>query len=343
MVSFGLWACHELMKTGFAHRISLLLLTLGLAFFSFGVADAALKIKTSVRTFHNPPDWKEPFDPAALIEKILKKTISHDPSLRLIFEPDRPPPKPEPAQDPQEKPSNEPKPSAQLWIQGKVLTFNPNSAGMSSGSNGKDEGYPEMADLEVELQVYNSRTQKTVAEKRLRVSSKEGKAAFDPSHAEFDDPAFRQTSLSAALELFGRNAVSFINSATEDSPVLADIVFVDGKKEEVIVNAGSNDGVEFLDQFPVYALRLNYADSVSQADLGEFYTRLGTIKIKDVRDNYSRAEIIAGAEIQEGSLTLAERPKAGAKPWWNFHGILALTNDYPVMLEEYQNGGSPEP
>lgn len=347
------------MRTGFAHLTTAFLLTIGLTFFSFGTAEAGFKIKASVERFHNPPDWKEPFDPGVLVEKILKKAIGREQNFRLVSELDQMPPKSEPAPTAREKTANgtqtggkengkamapmQSKPSAQMWIQGKVLTFNPNSAGMSSESNGKGGRVPEIAVVEVELQIHNARTQKTVAEKRFRVSSKEGKSPFDPAHADFDDPAFRRTSLNVALELFGGDAVLFINSATDGLPFLADIIFVDGKKEEVIVNAGANDGVEFRDQFPIYSLRLNYTDPASHVDLGEFYTQLGAVKIKEVRDNYSRAEIIAGADIREGALAMGQRSKAEAKPWWDYHGILALTNDYPVMLEEYQNGGPPEP
>lgn len=308
-------------------------------------AVAGFKKKVAIEPFQNPANWAGLYDPGVLLAEMIKSKIVADGSYRIVSQmaemkpgEDKEEPKPivemmvEPtkvtdAAPMQEKAKMEEKPSSvareliqpgQVVVIGRILTLQ--SKTLTSGK-GKNPLVEELAELEAEVTLLNPKNNRVFAVKKFKADAKrEKQKATEPPV--LNDPSFLQSSTGAVMESFAKNAYMFFNEVLSGLPFEADIIGVDEKTNEVIINVGANDGVRVFDTFsvyhPVYSAHKPmryYRDPLSHTDLGDLLMPMGIIKATDVQGNVARAQILAGAEIKTGNLVHMRQAYSIKRDW----------------------------
>ena len=261
-------------------------------------AAAEFKKKVMVAPFQNPPNWSGSYNPGEWLADLVKNKIIAKGNYRIVA------PAPAMKSDDgkvEEKPSVVSKEAVlpgQIIMRGQILSVK--SSAQSSGK-GKLEDYTE---LEAEVTLLDPKSNRVYAAKKIKVDARrEKQSAAKP--LSLDDPAFFESSLGVALDSLANGASALLNEVSRQMPFEADIIDVNEKKNEVVINIGSNDGVRPFDKFLVVFPLRYYRDPFSRVDLGDLFTQVGVIKTTDVQGNVARAQILAGAEIKTGNLVRA--------------------------------------
>ena len=166
------------------------------------------------------------------------------------------------------------------------------------------------AELEIELELISHHLEKTIANKKFKLSSIAGTAPFDldASKVEYDSPEFKNSSIGKALLDLNHRVNAFMMTALHPLPLEAEIISVDPEKMEVIINVGEIDGIDFGDLFDVFSVTMQYKDPFTEMDLGSGFARRGVIKVNTVQEGYSIAAIIAGDGFKMGELAQSRKP-----------------------------------
>ncbi|MEE9258859.1 MAG: hypothetical protein V3U37_04905 [Nitrospinaceae bacterium] len=194
---------------------------------------------------------------------------------------------------------------AQYIVKGRVLALSTKTLpGMVDPINKTTAPPRERTEIAVEVEVVKHHTDRTIARKTFHYISDDGREPFKPESvsAGIQSPAFRQSSLGLALQKFERDSSSFIYQNLKVLPLEGEIIFLDEKQGEVVINLGRENGVRVRDSFAIFSIDLRYSDPLSKTDLGDRLTRLGMIKVREVQDRFSRAEIVAGKDFSLGDL-----------------------------------------
>jgi hypothetical protein len=228
---------------------------------------------------------------------------------------------------------------AQYLIRGNLINFQP---ALKSENPSDSETADERALLEVEVRLENSGNGTIVFSKKWKAENSEGRKPFKAGYSGkvWDDPEFRMSSAGGAMNALGKSVARWIDEKLEGLPVNVHVIGAGPVNGTILINAGSNDGVEVSDFFKVYAVTPNFTDPVTGAVLGDAFERLGAVKVDSVQEHFSSATILAGNDFTVGhlarheerkSLLRAVRPMSdsGGKmekviPWWDFYGALAL-------------------
>lgn len=295
-----------------------------------GNVAAEYKKKVSIEPLQNPAGWDKPFDPGAIIAKMLERSVRSLGRYQLI--PVSPAFQSADAGDEIVEIQNLPvveiqKPPAQVLVQGRVLTFKPVSPSDFARNVKSPQGSinKKQAEVEIELIFRDGFTRKILAKKRFRNRAIQGKIPFHAPAVPLDlnAPVFRTSAMGRALKILVRKSQPFIEETLARVPFESLIISVDEEKEEVVVNAGKNHGIVKFERFYVYSVDLNFIDPVTRQNLGEKVALQGVIKVKAVLENYFLAEIVAGGDFKEGFV--ARPPKSGPpkeKSWQEFYGKL---------------------
>lgn len=303
-------------------KIACFLIILAYLLGGAGSAAAAYKKKVFVKPLENPVNWNQPFDAGALVAKMIQHSIELTGKYQLVPAP-RPPLESPPSSEEDEEPSDNTAPlvhrhPAQILIQGRILAF-------KTKSTREDK---EPAKVEIELVLKDTFTLRTFAAKKFESTASHGKMLFKvPAEGPIDPDGlvFRKSAMGKALTALISKAIPFVDSRLDRVPFIAWIISVDADNEEVIVNAGKNHGLRNKEKLYIYSMDLNFMDTLSRHDLGEKIALQGVVKVKDVRDNYSIGEIVAGEDFKAG-FAVVPRFKLGHFPihkrsWREFYGI----------------------
>lgn len=302
-------------------KIACFLIILAYLLGGAGSVAAAYKKKVFVEPLENPVNWSRAFDAGALVAKMIQHSIAIAGKYQLVPAA-RPPLEPPPSSGEDEEPSDTAplvhRHPAQVLIQGRVLTF-------KTKSETQDK---EPAKVEVELVLKDAFTQKTLAAKKFRSEASHGRMLFQaPAEGgiDLDGLVFRKSAMGKALTALIHKAIPFVDSRLDRVPFIAWIISVDADNEEVIVNAGKNHGLRSKEKLYIYSMDLNFMDPLSRHNLGEKVALQGVVKVKDVLDNYSVGEIVAGEDFKAG-FAVVPRFKLGHFPvhkrsWREFYGV----------------------
>ena len=74
------------------------------------------------------------------------------------------------------------------------------------------------------------------------------------------------------------------------------------QENRIIVDVGWLNGVKIRDDFTVYQVSPNFMDRRNNTNLGDRYTQLGVIRIKNVQEGFSEGVIVAGENFEAGNL-----------------------------------------
>ena len=74
-------------------------------------------------------------------------------------------------------------------------------------------------------------------------------------------------------------------------PLVGDLILVENENKSALINLGKANGIRVQDVFTVFSMKTSFTDPLNQTDLGDKYTRKGIIKIIEVQDRFSRAQI----------------------------------------------------
>lgn len=291
-------------------------------------AEADLKKKVMVEPIQNPPNWTESFDPGSLITEKIINTLKEGDNYRLIAKANMVPPEVTAEKETSEtmKPKDgqaltkEMRPVAQVSIRGRLLAVKSNEQPTGVGK-GKKEFIERSTEIEAEISLLNTMSGKVIAVKKIIKKAKIEKRRFEL----MDEPAFHDSTFERTMKSLVKDTSEFLTQELKSLPFEANIIWIDDKKNEVIINAGANDGVRELDLLTVHLGPSQERDPRTQADLGD-KLQLGVIKTDNVQGDLSRAQILAGATLKTGNLVRMKQVYgySDKASWREFHGKLSV-------------------
>jgi curli biogenesis system outer membrane secretion channel CsgG len=119
-------------------------------------------------------------------------------------------------------------------------------------------------------------------------------------NASFGGDAFERTPLGLATRQVIEDAVAFVVASSQSVPWSGRVVEVNG--DEVIVNAGSHDGIKSGDRFAVSTIARRLTDPASGAVIGVIEQPLGEIAVVDAQPGFSIARMAAPFTTKRGDL-----------------------------------------
>lgn len=296
-----------------------------------GSAQADYKKRVSIVPFENPPGWKSESNPGALISDMIKNWLDASDHFQMISLAGYSLPKTKIAAKKVKSKKNNgiKKYPGQVLIKGRVLKFPEGSISLKEApgtiSTKSVLTWPEI-DIEIILQ--DTHTGKIIQTQWLRSSAVDlSKHVILPKSLErLRSRAGEYNSLGKTLTHLASQSFFFIDQSLRMIPFEFDVVSVDKKEEKVLLNIGKHNGIEIGEMFDVYSLGPGLKDPMSGEDLGNHFTRMGVIKIQMVREKHAEAEIMVGADIEEGLLVRSKIPIAPPteRPWWDFYGWRAI-------------------
>jgi hypothetical protein len=269
-------------------------------------ADSHYKKKVMVKHFDNPLGWTEEYNPGAILSDKLKNAFWKLDGYHLI----------------EFDPKTQPVSPAQFIIQGKILTFNvdPNRAMGDKSSSSAEVG--------VELEVVSGKTWKPLIKEKFWTSSTGGGrknfgklAKMEPKEVKIENQGVARAMGNLVMQV-----TSYVNDVVRDLPFEAMIIGVDKENDAVMISAGSTQGVKIRDRFHVYSLDTAFMDPITKQSLGEKWVRQGVIKIKNVNEHFSEAEIIGGEDFKQ-EYWVKPKDNFGSNrknPWWQFHSLTPI-------------------
>ena len=107
-------------------------------------------------------------------------------------------------------------------------------------------------------------------------------------------------------------AVEEIISRTKNIPFSGKLIKVDG--QTLYANAGGRNGVKPGDTFSVFAPGVELVDPDTGESLGNDMSKVGSVKVVDVKEKFSRAVKVTGSGFQQGHIL---KVSAGGDSDWN--------------------------
>jgi curli biogenesis system outer membrane secretion channel CsgG len=201
--------------------------------------------------------------------------------------------------------------SAQILIKGTVTEFESKSAGSGTGIGfggvrvGSNRGE---AHVGLIIRLIDTTTGEVLNSKRVEGKAQSGgfKLGLDLGSVDFGTDNFKKTPLGKATQIAIDNAVEYIASELRDLPFQGTVVKADSDGE-VYISAGDEVGAQEGDTFTVYSVGEELIDPSTGELLGVEEEELGTVKIYEVKDKYSKAKVVSGGSgIKRGDVIRSE-------------------------------------
>ena len=169
----------------------------------------------------------------------------------------------------------------------------------------------EKAKVKAVIELINLRTGRSLAKKIFAFVSNDGRKAFNSELSTFDYEAleFKSSSMGKAFWKLNNLVKAFIVQVLNNVPLEGDLILVDNKNKSALINLGKANGVMIQDVFNVLSMKASFIDPLNETDLGDEYIRKGVIKIIEVQGRFSRAQIMAGADLAPGDLVVPKYRK----------------------------------
>ncbi len=182
--------------------------------------------------------------------------------------------------------------SAQILVKGTITEFEAKSSGGGSGVSlfgvklGSSKGE---AHVGVIVRLIDTTTGEVLHSQRVEGKAKSGgfKLGLDIKGVGFGTDGFSKTPLGKATQIAIDNAVEFIASKMRGVPYQGSVIKVSG--DVIYINAGERAGAAAGEVFSVYSVGESLIDPDTGENLGSEEEKLGTVKIFDVKEKYSKA------------------------------------------------------
>ncbi len=195
---------------------------------------------------------------------------------------------------------------AQILIKGQITEFQENTSGGEQGfsiSGVTIGGKKSTAHVAVIIQLIDSTTGEILHSKRVEGEAKAGGFSIGYSgNFSIGTSSFEKTPLGKAVQMAIDRAVVYTTKQMEDIPWRGRVMLV--KEGKVYVNSGENAGVKSGQTFDVYREGEALIDPETGMELGKESAKIGDIKITEVQDKFSKAELspTCAMEIMKGDL-----------------------------------------
>jgi curli biogenesis system outer membrane secretion channel CsgG len=199
---------------------------------------------------------------------------------------------------------------AQILVKGQITEFEENTSGGGQGLSvaGVSLGMKKSsAHIAIVIQLVDSTTGEILESKRVEGDAKAGGLSVGYSGAfDLNSSSFKKTPLGKAAQITIDQAVDFVAKKLASVPWKGKVVTV--KDTLVFVNSGKNSGVAVGDAFVVYKEGEALIDPDTGMDLGSEATKVADIKVTDVQEKFSKAEVTGGKieDVAKGDIVQAE-------------------------------------
>lgn len=185
---------------------------------------------------------------------------------------------------------------AQILIKGQITEMEENTGGGGQGisvrgiSLGMKKASSHMA---VIIQLIDSTTGEILESKRVEGSAAGGGLSVGYSGVvDVNSSSFKKTPLGKAVQITIDQAVEYIAQKLSSLPWKGKVVTV--KDGVVFINSGKTAGLNVGDTFSVYKEGEAMVDPDTGMNLGSENTKTGDIKISEVQDKFSKAQVTSG-------------------------------------------------
>jgi len=195
---------------------------------------------------------------------------------------------------------------AQILIKGQITEFEENTGGGGQGisikgiSLGMKKASAHMA---VIIQLIDSTTGEILESKRVEGEASGGGLSVGYSGAiDVNSSSFKKTPLGKAVQITIDQAVDYLAKKLSALPWQGKVVTV--KDGLVFVNSGKTAGVQAGDAFAVYKEGEAMVDPDTGMNLGSEKTKIADIKVSDVQEKFSKAQVTSGKieDIGKGNI-----------------------------------------
>ncbi|MDP8214954.1 MAG: CsgG/HfaB family protein [Candidatus Euphemobacter frigidus] len=198
---------------------------------------------------------------------------------------------------------------AQILISGAVTEFEEKKGGEGAGIGFKGfriGGSHEQAHVAINVRIYDTSSGEVLDSIRVEGTADAGGLKLGYSNADFggDLGGFRKTPLGKATQEAIDESVQKIASRLKSVPWQGKIIKATPSK--VYINAGSKGGIDDGMEFDVYRPGESLVDPDTGMTLGAETEKIGRIKVSSVKEKFSIAKIVSGADMQRGDLIKSE-------------------------------------
>jgi curli biogenesis system outer membrane secretion channel CsgG len=198
---------------------------------------------------------------------------------------------------------------AQILIKGQITEFQENTSGGGQGLSIKGVSLgmkKSSAHMAVIIQLVDSTTGEIIESKRVEGDASSGGLSVGYSGAiDVNSSSFKKTPLGKAVQITIDQAVDYLARKLSLLPWEGKVVTV--KDALVFVNSGKTAGIQVGDAFAIYREGEALIDPDTGMNLGSEKTKIADIKITDVQEKFSKAQvtdgkiedIVAGNIVQE--------------------------------------------
>jgi curli biogenesis system outer membrane secretion channel CsgG len=196
--------------------------------------------------------------------------------------------------------------SAQILIKRAITEFESKIAGGGSGFSikgfriGSKSGE---AHVGLIVRLIDTTTGQVLDSKRVEGKAKSGgfKLGLNIDNVGFGTDGFKKTPLGKATQIAIDNAVEFIAAKMKDVPYQGRVIKVKGG--DVYLSAGERTGAQTGEVFTVYSRGEELIDPDTGEILGAEEEVIGTVKIYDVKEKFSKAKALTGGgKIKQGDI-----------------------------------------
>ncbi len=198
---------------------------------------------------------------------------------------------------------------AQILISGAVTEFEEKKGGEGAGIGFKGfriGGSHEQAHVAINVRIYDTSSGEVLDSIRVAGSADAGGLKVGYSNADFggDLGGFRKTPLGEATQEAIDEAVKKIASRLKSVPWQGKLIKADATR--VYINSGSEGGVSSGMEFEVYRPGEALIDPDTGLNLGTETEKVGRVRVNDVKEKFSIAEVLSGTDLQRGDLVKSE-------------------------------------
>ncbi|MDP2653083.1 MAG: CsgG/HfaB family protein [Candidatus Omnitrophota bacterium] len=198
---------------------------------------------------------------------------------------------------------------AQILIKGQITEFEENTSGGGQGLSVKGVSLgmkKSSAHMAVIIQLIDSTTGEILESKRVEGEASGGGLSVGFSGTiDVNSSSFKKTPLGKAVQITIDQAVDYIATKLSSLAWKGKVVTV--KDGLVFVNSGKTAGIQSGDTFSVYKEGEALVDPDTGMNLGSERTKVADIKISDVQDKFSKAQIVSGKAEEIGKGDIVEK------------------------------------
>ncbi len=198
---------------------------------------------------------------------------------------------------------------AQILIKGAITEYSASTSGGAQGLNIKGfslGGASNQAHVGIIIYLYDTTTGQVLASQRC-----EGKADSGGMNVGFVNKDWglktgghKATPIDKATQMAIDQAVAFIAAKMNNVPWQGRIIKSEAGK--VYLNVGLSGGINVGDEFNVYREGESLVDPESGMTLGAEATRIGRVQVMQVKDKFSIATPVAGANFEKNDIVKFE-------------------------------------